>query len=318
MSDLKSSETQPSLGGFMPYPFADGDYSLALGLAPMRGDTWLDFDEQYVPEMSEKARRLRDEYDSVFLALPGSESGQAETLELLLQHLVAFYPERFRIPDGPAGLDGSGHIENLTNGERWDTADFEDAPLDLAARLVQEDLCLMSPRGGDIYVLSAGSVCFPLRWELRDKIGLPLAAIHQPVPGYDEKLATPADLYMARLKPHRPSWRCNWNVVDSPDLYLRQSLHPQDGIDGNITQENAGTRLWIRSERQTLRKLPKSGDVLFTIRTYIRPLSVLEGFPALARGLRQALEKVPPEMRQYKNQHGIRESLLAYLTRIGG
>lgn len=318
MSDLKSNEIQPSLGGYMPYPFADGDYRLALGLAPMREDTWLDFDEHYVAEMSEKARRLRDEYDSVFLALPGSESGQAETLELLLQHLLTFYPERFRILGRPAGFDMSGHIENLTNGERWDIADFADAPLDLAARLVQEDLCLMSPRGGDIYVLSAGSVCFPLRWELRDKIGLPLAAIHQPVPGYDEKLATPADLYMARLKPHRPSWRCNWNVVDSPDLYLRQSLHPQEGIDARITSEDAGTRLWIRSERQSLRKLPKSSNVLFTIRTYVRSLSVLEGFPALARGLRRALEKIPPEVRQYKNQLAIRKPLLAYLTRIGG
>jgi hypothetical protein len=318
MSDIKSKETQPALGGYMPYPFADGDYSLALGLAPMREDTWLDFDEHYVLEMSEKARRLRDEYDSVFLALPGSESGQAETLQLLLQHLMASYPERFRFLGGPAGFAVSGHIENLTNGERWEIGDFADAPLDLAGRLIQEDLCLMSPRGGDIYVLSAGSVCFPLRWELRDKIGLPLAAIHQPVPGYDEKLATSADLYMARLKPHRPSWRCNWNVVDSPDLYLRQSLHPQGEIDGSITPEDAGTRLWIRSERQTLRKLPNSGDVLFTIRTYVRSLSVLEGFPVLAEGLRRALEKIPPEMRQYKNQLAIRKPLLAYLTRIGG
>jgi Haem-dependent oxidative N-demethylase, alpha subunit-like len=317
MSDIKIYETPPSLGRYMPYPFADGAYSLALGLAPMREDTWLDFDEHYVPEMREKGIRLRDEYDSVFLALPGSESGQAETLELLLQHLIAFYPERFRILGRSAGSDLSGRIENLTNGERWDIAHFAGAPLDLAARLVQEDLCLMSPRGGDTYVLSAGSVCFPLRWELRDKIGLPLAAIHHPVPGYREKLATPGDLYMARLKPHRPSWRCNWNVVDSPNLYLRQSPHPQ-GADGSITPGNAGSKLWIRSERQTLRKLPKSGDVLFTIRTYIRPLSVLEGFPAVAKGLWRALERIRPQMREYKNQVAIREPLLAYLARISG
>jgi hypothetical protein len=317
MSNIKSNPTQPSLGRHMPYPFADGHYSLALGLAPMREDTWLDFDEHYVAEMREKERRLRDEYDSVFLALPGSENGQAEALEMVLQHLTGFYPERFRILGRPAGSDLSGHIENLTNGEQWDLADFADAPLDLAGRLVQEDLCLMSPRAGDIYVLSTGSVCFPLRWELKDKIGLPLAAIHHPVPDYDHKLATPADLYMARLKPHRPSWRCNWNVVESPDLYLRQSPHPQ-GICQSITPENAGIRLWIRSERQTLRKLPKSGDVLFTIRTYVRPLSVLEGFPAVAKGLWRALERIPPEMREYKNQLAVREPLLTYLARISG
>src|SRR5215471_4366053 len=123
MSDIKSNATQPSLGRHMPYPFADGDYSLALGLAPMREDTWLDFDEHYVAEMREKARRLREEYDSVFLALPGSETGQTETLQLLLQHLIGFYLDRFRIVGRPADF-GSGRIENLTNGERWDIADF--------------------------------------------------------------------------------------------------------------------------------------------------------------------------------------------------
>src|SRR5262249_30512592 len=138
-----------------------------------------------------------------------------------------------------------------------------------------------------------------------------------PVPGYDHRLAKPADLYMARLKPHRPSWRCNWNVVDSPNLYLRQSPHPQ-GTRESITPANAGVRLFIRLERQTLRKLQKCSDVLITIRYYIRSLSVLEGFPALAKGLWRALEMIPLDMREYKNQLAIREPLLAYLARIGG
>lgn len=189
--------------------------------------------------------------------------------------------------------------------------------MDLAARLVQEDLCLMSLDDIGKYVLTAGSVCFPLRWELRDKMGLPMAGIHHPVPAYDEKLASPADRFMTGLKPHKPSWRCNWSIVDSPDLYLKQRRHKQ-GFDNSITADNAGTRLWIRSERQTLRKLPKTRDVLFTIRTYIKPLSVLENLPAVAAGLAQALEKLPPEMRSYKNQLPIREALLGYLKHING
>jgi Haem-dependent oxidative N-demethylase, alpha subunit-like len=166
-------------------------------------------------------------------------------------------------------------------------------------------------------VLSAGSVCFPLRWELTEKFGLPMADIHRAVPGYDEKLAAPSDRYMLGLKAHKPSWRCNWSIVDAPDLYLKQRRFAQ-GQNSNITAENAGRKLWIRSERQSLRRLPRSGDVLFTIRTYIRPLSVLEGLPSVARGLAQALDKIPPEMRGYKNQLPIRDALLAYLGHIGG
>jgi hypothetical protein len=299
------STAAPMLGRHMGYPFADGDYSFGLGLTPMREEAWLDMDDRYVAEMAEKTRRLRDEYDAVFLTSPGSERGQGEVLDLLLEHLEAHYPDRFRISDS---------IQNLINGETWRIADFIDAPLELAARLIQEDLCLMSPDGAGTYALRAGAVCFPFRWELRDKIGLSLAAIHGPVPGYDTKLAGPGDRYMLALKPRRPAWRCNWNIVDAPDLYLKPPIDDH-GIRG-ITADNAGTMLWIRCERQTLRKLPKSGDVLFTIRTYIRPLSELEAFPALAKGLAQALEKIPPEMRQYKSQLPIRDALLAYLERI--
>jgi len=45
---------------------------------------------------------------------------------------------------------------------------------------------------------------------------------------------------------------------------------------------------------------------------------VLEGFPAVAKGLLRALEKIPSEMRAYKNQLATREPLLAYLARISG
>ena len=317
-----SPEMTARLGKYMDYPFAEGNYSLALGLVPMAEETWLDIDEHYAAEMREKARRLREEYAAVFCAMPGSEPGQAEVLEMLLEHLAIYYPNFFRITRtgtalGADGIEPDTRVENLINGEAWRVGDFSGAPLDLAARLIQEDLCLMSPDGKGTYLLSAGSVCFPLRWELTEKFALPMAAIHHAVPGYDEKLASPSDRYMVGLKAHKPSWRCNWSIVDAPDLYLKQKRFKQ-GQDSDITADNAGRKLWIRSERQSLRRLPRSGDVLFTIRTYIRPLSALESLPSVARGLSQAVEKLPPQMRGYKNLVPIREALLAYLSRIGG
>ena len=312
MSESETSGT-PMLGRHMGFPFADGNYSFGLGLAPMREETWVDIDDHYIAEMREKAHRIRDDHGAVFIASPGSERGQAEVLALLLQHLKDQYPSLFRFSGAALNdeLVADVRVENLINGESWRVGDFQESPLDLAGRLVQEDLCLMSPGPNDTYVLSAGSLCFPFRWELRDKMGLPLTEIHHPVPGYREKLSTPADRYMLQLKPGRPSWRCNWNIVDGPDLYLKVGA-PQTGI----TADNAGQRLWIRCERQTLRKLPKSGDVLFTIRTYIRTLSTLENMPALAANLKRALDQIPTEMRAYKSQPPFRAALMDYLDRI--
>ena len=47
--------------------------------------------------------------------------------------------------------------------------------------------------------------------------------------------------------------------------------------------DNAGQRLHLRVERQTLLRLPKSNAVLFTIRTYMNPLSTFEGRPDRVR-----------------------------------
>src|ERR1700688_271980 len=132
-----SAENGALLGKYMRYPFAEGNYSLAPGLVPMAEETWLDIDEHYAAEMSEKARRLRDEYAMVFCAMPGSERGQAEVLEMLLEHLAIYYPNFFRISRGAAprnadeGIEADARIENLINDETWRVGDFSAAPLDL-------------------------------------------------------------------------------------------------------------------------------------------------------------------------------------------
>ena len=39
---------------------------------------------------------------------------------------------------------------------------------------------------------------------------------------------------------------------------------------------------YLRHKRQTLRRLPASGDILFTIRIYVQPLAALAGQPRRA------------------------------------
>lgn len=53
-------------------------------------------------------------------------------------------------------------------------------------------------------------------------------------------------------------------------------------------------RLYVRCERQTLSRLPKSGAILFTIRTYVRPLrEYLEKDKAALRRLYSAVQHLP-------------------------
>jgi hypothetical protein len=138
-----------------------------------------------------------------------------------------------------------------------------------------EDMCLLTRRPDeDVYRLVGAAVAFPTDWHPKDKLGLPLAAMHAPIQGYAEQLASGVDHFMAKLKPGKIFGRCNWFI--SPTSELRWIADaPPEATFGHVTAENAGETLFVRSERQTLRRLPETGAFLFTIGVYVAPLGCL-------------------------------------------
>ncbi len=287
-------------------PFADGQWRLKSGLTALDLREWIEIDDRFADDLTLRAQLLKDRYPEVFASLDGSEAAQQEVLELLIEHLLTHFPQHYRRREQK--------LENLVTGQSWDPTDFSAAPLDLAGRLVQEDLCLMQP-GSEGYILTAASLCFPSHWLLRQKLGRPMAQIHQPVPGYREQLERPLDRFFAQLKSDKPVWRVNWSIVDTPELFLAQSRSPK-ATHPILNVSNAGEQLWLRTERQTLRRLAQSQAILFTIRTYVCPLSFLEARPALAHSLAQAVQHMPPDMQRYKSILPIRDALLGYLSQV--
>jgi hypothetical protein len=138
-----------------------------------------------------------------------------------------------------------------------------------------EDMCLLTRRGGEAtYRLTGGAVAFPTDWRLEEKIGRPLTDVHEPIHGYREQLSTGVDHFMITLGPNAVFGRANWFVVASDTLrYLPEDL-PQQRF-GHVTPANAGETLIVRSERQTLRRLPETGAIVFTIGIYLAPLGSL-------------------------------------------
>ena len=287
-------------------PFGNGQWRLAMGLKPLQLKDWIEIDEDLTDQLTLKTQLLTQRYSDVFASIPGSESGQQETLDLLLEHLLEYFPQYYQ-------REGDRLLNRVT-GQVWHLSDFEANPLDLAGRLVQEDLCLMLP-GNNGYSLAAASLCFPLRWKLREKLGQPMAQIHQHVPSYTDKLERPVDHFFNRLQPDYPGYRLNWSIVDSPDLFLEQQKGKDACDDPAITPDNAGERLWLRVERQTLRRLD-SGGILFTIRTYVYPLYSLVNDPTVIHNLAAAIRQIPSAMQAYKNLLPIQAALLDYLDRL--
>ena len=70
---------------------------------------------------------------------------------------------------------------------------------------------------------------------------------------------------------------------------------------------------WV--ERQTLRRLPRSGAVLFTIRTYVNTLAeVLAADERAGANLLHALNEAPEALKGYKGWVGVADALRVHLS----
>jgi Haem-dependent oxidative N-demethylase, alpha subunit-like len=161
-----------------------------------------------------------------------------------------------------------------------------------AALANHEDMCLLTKGDeDDQYRLIGAAVAWPSDWHPKDKIGLPLRALHAPIAGYEEQLATGVDRFMETLKPGAIYGRCNWFIAATGE---RRWLAAGDAHKAfaHVTAQNAGETLFVRSERQTLRRLPETGAILFTIGIYVEPLEALEAANiAMLAGATQSLVK---------------------------
>ena len=63
-----------------------------------------------------------------------------------------------------------------------------------------------------------------------------------------------------------------------------------------VTDENAGQTLCTRCERETFTRLPRTQAILFTIRTFLRPLHKYAAKPDEAVQLGNALRNLPEDL----------------------
>lgn len=284
-------------------PFESGPYRMAMGLIATAERDWFEIDCRYPDELRQRHVLLAERHGDVFAALPGSEAACAEALALIAEHLTRWHPSWYRY-EGP-------RLRNNLTDELWDLAHPALHPLECAGRLVQEDLCIIAPTPeGPRF--TAAVLCFPTRWRLHDKLGKPLGAVHGPVPLFADRLARPVDRFMAHVKPGHIAQRVNWSVLDDPALF-QTGGHWRSGVNPAITAENAGDTLYLRTERQTLRRLPHSGAVLFGIRVHVYPLGQVIATPAVAARLAEAVRALPEEMTSYKSLVAFRTALLDWL-----
>ncbi|WP_010544589.1 heme-dependent oxidative N-demethylase family protein [Sphingomonas elodea] len=235
---------------------ARGGGALRMGLVRVPEAEWL------TPgaDLAARAAVFAAEPDCVQV-LPEAEAAAAEVAAMLRHHArTQNRHPGFRRDDG---LD-------------WRAAPVAEA-LRSSAAAVWEDLCILTPDASGQYRLTAAALAFPTDWHLTEKLGQALTPIHAPIHGYAEQLAAGVDHFFATLQPGQIFARANWFVVASDAWRYLPQEDPQVRF-AHVTADNAGETLFVRCERQTLRRLPQSGAVLFTIGIHV------ESFDRLSNG----------------------------------
>ncbi|MGZ3402408.1 MAG: heme-dependent oxidative N-demethylase subunit alpha family protein [Phenylobacterium sp.] len=237
-----------------------------IGLKPIAIADWLEGGE--TDPAARKDPLFAAHRGLVWAEAEGSRAGQAEVLELVE---AALGPAPAR-PDLP--------------------------PLYAAARRVPDDLCLMEKHDGQ-WRLTALSLSAGSFFTAEEVIGRSLGELHGPVTGFGDRFLVRVQRIFEGLRPGLVLERRNWTLLNSDALHTPSSAPIRARI-GGIDPAQAGRALSLRVERQTLRRLPRTGGALFTIRVWLAPLGGLAGQPERLAAFTQAWRTATPELRAYK------------------
>lgn len=260
---------------YLPVP-ADA-VRLRVGARPLPANQWVSrWDDDWDPTAAMKRALVAERRNEVVACMPGAESACEEAA---------------------AGVAAS--VGSVVRGGGVD------ALVD-AALMVADDLCVLTVGDTGAPQLSAAVLCSPNRWRLAEKLGGSMAGIHRPVARYDVDLDSPVNAVLARLSVDRPLWRINWGLTNHPALF-QPDVPP-------ATPDMDPADMWVRVEWQTLRRLPVTGAVLFTIRTYQDKMSDF-----ITRDVRTVhdfgdlVDKIPDDVAAYKSIAPYRARLVDFL-----
>lgn len=289
-------------------------YNVTMGLRSINPIEWIELDNNFPRFHADKAVRLRERSGKCVKTHPDAFPAAIELLEELSNYLPARYPSLYR-------RTATG-IDNLWSGESFNIEErpLREDPMAICARLVQDDLALMFEQPDGQYRLLAGAILLAGFWRLSDKFGMTLSSIHTSgeVPHFREKLESGMMKFFQRLRPETFYARNNYFIQVDDCLPWSPSIGKEDDPVvswGTAEKNKIINHHWFRSERQTLRRLPKTGAICFTIRTYFHPVTDIAKDDYVPGRLASAVRSWDDWVSHYKGREMYGDVLLEYLDK---
>ncbi|MEM9825143.1 MAG: heme-dependent oxidative N-demethylase subunit alpha family protein [Planctomycetota bacterium] len=174
--------------------------------------------------------------------------------------------------------------------------------------LICEDIVLLRDDADAGFPILGGLVCFPSDWSIREKMALPIADVHGPVPTYAGRLREQTERLMSALVLGRSVERFNWSLTPAARLDLMPDRRSaMQKARQRLDRASAMRRVQLRIERQTLTRLPDQSGIVFIIHTKQWPIGRLS--ESSRNRLQMCLAAMPDAILDYKGLRDIRKLL---------
>ncbi|KAF9870641.1 hypothetical protein CkaCkLH20_11947 [Colletotrichum karsti] len=225
----------------------------------------------YLNRVTERRQTIQQNMPTVLGAVPEGIPALHETWSYLLgDYLPTRYPTMFSLSE-----DGQTFHNNVTKTSLPLTPPEDpNKALQAIGETVEDDIFLLveTPEG---HRAVAFVCCHPAGFDPSDKLGKLLKDIHTPVPSY-EKIGASMERFFSRLQVGKSVKRMNWSISTDERLFSPSGLHIYDGDKHEEDEDIDISKTRLRQELQTLTRLPKTGAIMFSFKTYLTPLEEIK------------------------------------------
>ena len=282
------------------YPFNGSKNRLRLGLTSIPASEWIQYEDDFSERISQKKKLICEQSNRVIRYVDGSLAAQNELLQNIISYIVKYKSDLFTLKECS--------ITSHADGNTYKFSQYENNPLELISYLAADDFCLLE-KFNDDYRLVAGSVCTPTYWELSEKIGKPIKDVHAPIPNLEDKIGRMIRHFFVSLKTDVYYQRSNWFLMTDSELTLFKDGYGLDKEINDLDISNIGDKLFLRSERQSFRKLKNTENIAFGIKIYVSPLSIVKKHTLIAEDLILGLNAMTEDQKELMGV-GLYEALL--------
>src|ERR1700678_445159 len=170
--------------------------------------------------------------------------------------------------------------------------------------------------------ITAASNAYSSSGRLVAAVGRDVRWAHEPVPNLTPLHGSRIDRILASVHEDALCARFNWQLTPLSSIFFPPDPHAANktalrSVSAQLSKDPslAPSLLHMRVERQTLRRLPETRAVAFSIHTYTDPLSSLIDEPAALHAVLALLRGYSAARLQYTEMDAVHAAVITWLER---